>query len=375
MQIKVLIVDDSALMRRHLKNLFEQAGFVTAMARNGQDCLTQLNSFKPDVITLDINMPIMDGIECLKTIMKTQPLPVVMVSSLTEDGAEATFKALALGAVDFIQKPSGTWTQNMGESAPILLEKVRQASKVSLQKLKASNSTSSASNNSTNTLRQLNSTSFFGKPKLRVNSQNTQAPSERQSLSRRRFGAINELIVIGVSTGGPNCLQAILPKLKAEFSTPIVVAQHMPARFTKVFAERLNTMCALSVVEVDSKQPLLAHHIYIAKGDADIVISKMGGRLYAESVPITPEYIWHPSVTRLVETACENVDVSKLCCVQLTGMGNDGAQAMKTAHEQGATVIAESNETAVVFGMPGELVKLEGTTKILPNHAIANALQ
>ena len=134
-------------------------------------------------------------------------------------------------------------------------------------------------------------------------------------------------------------------------------------------------MCALNVVEVDTKQALLAHHIYIAKGDADIVISKTGGRLYAESVPITPEYIWHPSVTRLVETASANINASELCCVQLTGMGNDGAQAMNKAHEQGATVIAESNETAVVFGMPGELVKLGGTTKTLPNYAIAKALQ
>ena len=349
MKSKVLIVDDSALMRKFHKQVLEQANFITELASNGEECLALLSTYAPDVIMLDINMPVMDGLACLKEIMRVRPTPVVMVSSLTEKGAQETLEALSLGAVDYIQKPSGQYSYNMGTASQKMLEKVISAAAI-----------------------KLNSTMVL-KNKLK------QIEESRQTLVIKSPSFITsahkyEVIVIGVSTGGPNCLQVILPTLPNNFSTPIIIAQHMPKRFTKVFAERLNTMCQLTVVEVTEKQKVQQKHIYIAQGDADIVLEKQGGVLYVMPLASDANYLWHPSVSKLVKSAIESVAANKLCCVQLTGMGNDGAQEMLDAYNSGATTIAESSETAVVFGMPGELVKKNGATHVAPNHKIASLL-
>lgn len=357
MKSKVLIVDDSALMRKFHKQLLEQVGFVTELAWNGKECLAMLNSFAPDVIVLDINMPVMDGLECLKEIMQIRPTPVVMVSSLTEKGAKETFEALTLGAVDYIQKPSGQYSYNMGFASTRMAEKVLNAASIKLN----------------SAIVRIN--------KQKLSEENSQKRIEegRQTLVIKSPSFItsekkHDLIVVGVSTGGPNCLQLILPKLPSNFSTPIIVAQHMPKRFTKVFAERLNTMCELTVIEVTEKQKVQARHIYIAQGDGDIEVQKQGGELYVIPVVLDKNYLWHPSVSKLVKTALKSVPAKKLCCVQLTGMGNDGAQEMLEAYNEGATTIAESSDTAVVFGMPGELVKKNGATHVAPNHKIASLL-
>jgi two-component system chemotaxis response regulator CheB len=349
MKSKVLIVDDSTLMRKFHKQVLEQANFVTELAGNGEECLALLNTYAPDVIVLDINMPVMDGLACLKEIMRVRPTPVVMVSSLTEKGAQETLEALSLGAIDYIQKPSGRYSYNMGTASDEMVEKVVSAAAI-----------------------KLNSTMIL-KNKLK------QTEEKRQTLvikspsfitSQNRYDAI----IVGVSTGGPNCLQVILPTLPNNFSTPIIVAQHMPKRFTKVFSERLNKMCNLTVVEVTERQKVLQKHIYIAQGDADIELEKQGGVLYVKPLESDANYLWHPSVSKLVKSALNSVAANKLCCVQLTGMGNDGAQEMLEAHNKGATTIAESSETAVVFGMPGELVKKNGATHVAPNHKIASLL-
>ena len=346
-RLKALIVDDSALMRRFHKNTLEQAGFVTELASDGQECLNKLTSFAPDVIVLDINMPVMDGLTCLKEIMRQRPTPVVMVSSLTTKGAQASFDALALGAVDYIQKPSGSYSSNMGELSGLMVEKLIAAANVKPDMLVT-----------------------ISAQRARADKRDAPSPVRSEQTNIKHF----DLVVIGVSTGGPNCLQTILPSLSADYPCPIVIAQHMPARFTSVFAQRLDTLCALKVIEVTEKQEAKKGNVYIAQGDGDILVQRLGSKLFVIPTPNDKKYVWHPSVSKLVDSALQSVNPSKLCCVQLTGMGNDGAQEMYNAFTLGATTIAESSETSVVFGMPGQLVKKNGATHVAPNYLIASLL-
>lgn len=347
--IKVLVVDDSSLMRTHICNVLSENGMVTDIAANGQECIDKIQSFGPDVITLDINMPVMDGIECLRQIMAKHPLPVVMVSSLTQENANETLSALEIGAVDYVAKPSGSISLSLNRDKYMLASKVINASKI---KVRAKPSP-------------------FGRLENDIPKKlETRLPRAYAKQTHSNF----DLVIIGVSTGGPNALQEIIPALPDDFPIPIVIAQHMPARFTAVFAERLNKLSALQVVELNDAQVLHAGTVYIAQGDANIEVYKQGNRLAARPDLKECAHIWRPSITNLVQSALNIMPVKRLCCVQLTGMGNDGAHEMATAHKQGATTIAESEKTAVVYGMPKELVKLNGASMVLPNSEIAKAL-
>jgi two-component system chemotaxis response regulator CheB len=181
-------------------------------------------------------------------------------------------------------------------------------------------------------------------------------------------------VLIGVSTGGPRTLDDILPPLPEDFPWPIVVAQHMPATFTGTFAAGLNKRCALTVTEVSAATPLRAGHVYIGRGGADVVIESRLGRAVANSVPAKPDYPWHPSVERLVTSAMEAMEPSALVGVQLTGMGDDGAKAMTSLLRAGGRTIAEDASTAIVFGMPGELIRMGGAGRVLPCDRIAAQL-
>ena len=348
---KVLIIEDSALMRKHLRNILEGYDYIVETARNGDEGVSKTLSFEPDVITLDINMPVMDGITCLSLIMQQRPTPVVMVSSLTEKGAIATFEALELGAVDYVAKPGGTVSINIRDIEADLLSKVNSASKIRMgNKLGLRN-------------------------RLRIHREKAIAqPIDKAALQRLANQSQYQVIVIGVSTGGPSTLQTIISELGADFPVPIVVAQHMPSRFTQVFAERLNKECKLTVSEVNRPCDLEPGNIYIARGDADIKLIRRAGRLMLTNVPADPNYLWHPSVEKLVMSIEELIPASQTICVQLTGMGNDGAQAMADLNAKGAKSIAESEQTAVVFGMPRELIERNGADKILPNYDIAKTL-
>lgn len=345
--IKVLVVDDSSLMRSHICSVLIESGMITDTATNGQECLDKMLSFRPDVITLDINMPIMDGITCLKQIMANHPMPVVMISSLTQKNALETLDALDIGAVDYIAKPDGSISLSMNRSKYMLVSKVISASHSKVR------------------VKREGLTYATGRPLMSATPLFTQTGQTVNS-----FAAV----IIGVSTGGPTSLQEIIPKLPADYPYPIIVAQHMPSRFTAVFAARLDKISALSVEELSTPTILHAGCVYIAQGDANIEMFLQAGKLSARPNVDESSYIWRPSITMLVESALKVMPAKRLCCVQLTGMGNDGAQAMATAHSQGATTIAESEQTATVYGMPKELVKLGGASKVLPNYDIANAL-
>jgi len=266
----------------------------------------------------------------------------VMVSSLTEEGAVTTLEALELGAVDYVPKPDGTVSLSLDAIRVQLLAKVRQAARARVRRAHG--------------LSQ----------RLR---EHRPAPVRRPPVSFSRSPS-DGLVLVGVSTGGPRTLDEILPALPADFPLPVVVAQHMPLSFTAPFARRLDSICPMTVVEVSGPVPLAPGHVYIGRGDRDIVIGRRFSRLIAESVDSdgTP---WHPSVDRLAATAMEHVAADKLIGVVLTGMGNDGSREMAALRRQGGRTIAESEETAVVFGMPNELIKAGGAEAVLPSGAIA----
>ncbi|SEI64046.1 two-component system, chemotaxis family, response regulator CheB [Allopseudospirillum japonicum] len=371
MSIRLLIVDDSALMRKQLRNFFTQTGdFELISARDGIDALEKIKTHPPDVITLDINMPNMDGLTCLSHIMAHHPCPVIMLSSLTEKGALATFEALELGAFDYVSKPDGTMSQNLERIFPELLQKIHAALQQKPKTAKQLRSRLRLQQTRSQPLEKTTPSRIFTKEQGQAKAQ-TQASARTQ---RRAFNQDKKLVLIGVSTGGPGTLEAILQGLPANFPYPIVVAQHMPARFTQVFADRLNRSCLLPVQEVSSPCAPEAGHVYIARGDADLRISKRGTQIRLLSVPSHSEYLWHPSVSLMVASALAVYRPQDLICVQLTGMGHDGAKEMAQAKMQGARTLAESEETAVVFGMPRALIEQQGATCILPNHEIAQQL-
>lgn len=356
--IKVLVVDDSALARKLLGRIFAaEADFVVQTARNGLEALEQLQAFAPDVVTLDVHMPEMDGLTFLDRMMVERPCPVVMVSSLTAEGAEATLEALRLGAVDFVAKPAGAVSLRIDELAPELVAKVRAAA--------------------------------TSKPRLasrlreRVRSRiGAAAPAPRAPPRAREVDADaspapggDGLVVVGTSTGGPPALEALLAPLPADFRWPIVIAQHMPRSFTAALAHRLNGLCALTVAEVSGPTPLLAGCAYIGRGDADVIVSRRAGVLMAMSAPAQKDYPWHPSTDRLVRSAMDHLPAQQIVGVLMTGMGDDGAEAMTRLRAQGGRTIAEAEETAVVWGMPGELVKANGADAVVPLPEIAQRLR
>jgi len=356
--IKLLIVDDSALMRRVLGSVFKDLDdFEIAFARNGMEALERLREFQPHVITLDVHMPVMEGLACLDRIMVERPCPVIMVSSLTATGADETLRAIELGAVDFILKPSGAISLAMDEFAPLLLEKVRTAARARVP---------SASRLAERVRLKLQAAGSS----LRQAAPAPPVTPKPVAVS----GQVEGVVLIGTSTGGPPALDEVLSRLPADFPWPILVAQHMPASFTGPLSRRLDKLCPLTVVEVTSPISLSPGYVYVGKGDADIVVDSRNGTLCADVAANGAEYRWHPSVDRLVASCMQHFEPRRLVGVLMTGMGNDGAAAMTQMKTGGGRTIAEAEETAVVWGMPGELVKSGGATVVLPNHRIAAQL-
>jgi two-component system chemotaxis response regulator CheB len=353
--IKVLVVDDSALVRKLLGQIFSrEPDFVVAYAPNGLEALDKLASFEPNVITLDVHMPQMDGLACLDRIMVERPCPVVMVSSLTAADADATLEAFRLGAVDFVAKPGKVSSLHVDELGAELLSKVRAAAGAKLK--------------SSLRLKDRIRHRVGAAPRLsRATKALTQATVE---------AAVGEgLVLVGTSTGGPPALEALLASLPAGFAWPILIAQHMPATFTGPLARRLDGLSALTVMEVNEPVLLKAGCAYIARGGGDLVLSRRSAGLVASPVAGRPDYLWHPSTDRLVRSALDCLPAGQLVGVLMTGMGNDGAEAMALVHQQGGKTIAEAEESAVVWGMPGELVQLGAADFIVALPGIASQLQ
>lgn len=354
--IKVLVVDDSALMRRLLGSVFRgDSDFDVAYARNGEEALAQLHSFLPDVITLDVNMPVMDGIACLNRIMLERPTPTIMVSSQTEESAAITLEAMTLGAVDFMAKPEGAMSLNMREFGPGLVSAVVTASTA---RLRRSHRLAERVRLKTGIIKD-------------VQADDGEVDAEDETVVS---DVGTGLVIVGTSTGGPPALDKLLSRLPSSFPWPVLIAQHMPAGFTGPLARRLNGLAPLAVTELVRSTKMVRGNVYVAKGDADVIVTLRDGVPAAAPVPSSPTYLWHPSVERLVKSAMEHFVPSRLIGVLLTGMGNDGVGAMTTLRTLGGRTIAEAEETAVVWGMPGELVKSGGAEEVLPIQGIANKL-
>jgi len=348
----ILVVDDSALMRKEIRRFLDNAGYDVDVARHGKECLDKLKLKQFDAVTLDINMPVMDGLTCLSHIMTEMPVPVVMVSSLTEKGALATFEALEMGASDYVAKPDGTVSLSIDEIEKELILKVKAALRSRMSKAR--------------NLRQ------------RLKSQHlniVKKPSQRSSVRSANNVKISKgIVIIGVSTGGPATLEEVLSGLPSDFPLPILVAQHMPAKFTSVFAQRLNKSCALNVAELNKATELKAGTVLIARGGTDVKLIERLGKTMAINIPVRSEFLWHPSVELMAKSVGDFYDEKSIVCVQLTGMGNDGARAMTDLHAKGARTIAESEESAVVFGMPQKLIEYGGAEVVLESKNIAKKL-
>ncbi|MBK9444183.1 MAG: chemotaxis-specific protein-glutamate methyltransferase CheB [Comamonadaceae bacterium] len=365
--IKLLIVDDSALMRRQLTLLFQAEGdFEIRQARNGKEAVDENRQFQPDVVTLDINMPEMDGITALSLIMAERPVPVVMLSSLTEKGALATFEALNLGAVDYVAKPGGTISLTLDQVAPDLLAKVRAAARAKIGKSRATPVAKAVGQPAT-------------KPAGSAQGLRQRLIDERESAQRASAAtpAVGSegLLIIGVSTGGPRALEQVLPALPANFPWPVLVAQHMPSSFTGPFSVRLDGLCELSVVEAVRPMAVQVGTIYIGKGGADMVLTRRGSVLTVLPKPESSEHLWHPSVELLARSALEHVKPGNLVAVMLTGMGFDGADGFAAIKRAGGRTIAESEETAVVFGMPAVLIEKGGASLVVPLDKVATQVK
>jgi two-component system chemotaxis response regulator CheB len=354
--IRLLVADDSALMRKLLEETFRAEGdFEIRLARNGAEALELVRSFDPQVVTLDVQMPGMDGLACLGRIMIEAPRPVVMISALTAEGAEATLEAIELGAVDFVAKPGGAVSLEIDRLRPLLVETVRAAAAARIRP----------------TLR------LRERIRHRIRGAGVAPRPERSRRRRPAKGGTRPaqgLVLIGTSTGGPAALDIVLPALPFDFPWPVMVAQHMPSSFTGPFAKRLDRQCSLNVVEVRRPMPLRQGTIYIGRGDADMVVATRPAGLIAMPVPARRDYLWHPSVERMVVSALEHCEATHLMGVLMTGMGNDGVHAMTRLREQGGRTIAEAESTAVVWGMPGELVKSGGAEFMRPVDEIAAAI-
>jgi two-component system chemotaxis response regulator CheB len=357
---KVLIVDDSALMRRALGDILAGGGFQVETARDGREALERLDVVNPDVVTLDIHMPAMDGLECLSRIMVARPVPVVMVSSITAKGAAATLEALALGAVDFVEKPGGSVSTNMREAAEELVAKVRAAA--GARPAGVGRSAPRAAH-----APAARRAPVAPQPREHVR------PAQRASLRAAPGGGF-PVLVIGASTGGPRVLEAVLCALPRDFPAAIVVAQHMPQAFTGVFARRLNETSAIRIAEADRRTRLEPGLALIARGDADMRVTGRGDTLYAAPCPAAAGAKWRPSVNALTASLREAGLANRTVCALMTGMGDDGAAEMAQMKALGAPVIAESQDSAAVWGMPGALVGRGGATAVVAAAAMADEI-
>ncbi|MDR1966663.1 MAG: chemotaxis response regulator protein-glutamate methylesterase [Synergistaceae bacterium] len=343
-KIRVLVVDDSAFMRKVIGDIISEDPMleVIGRARNGKEAMEAIRSDPPDVITLDIEMPGASGIEVLKEIMEHKPIPVVMVSSLTKEGANETMQALDLGAVDFVTKPSGTISLNMETVGGELRKKVAAASRASVHRTFQTGADSPVRD----------------------------IPSPHRDLQRRRM----ELLVVASSTGGPMALQQVITKLPRDYPLPVLIVQHMPPGFTTSFATRLNERSQLTVIEGCDGMPVRKGTVIIAPGGYHMLVEKKGAELVCKLAETPPVRSVRPSADVLFTSVAEVVGGNVIALV-LTGMGKDGLDGTKLLKSKGAYVIAESKETCVIFGMPGAVIGAGLSDEVLPLYSIASGLE
>jgi two-component system chemotaxis response regulator CheB len=351
MAIKLLIVDDSALVRKLLSEMLskDREIEIVGTATDPYAARERIKQLNPDVITLDVEMPRMDGITFLENLMRLRPMPVVMVSSLTQKGADVTLRALELGAVDFVTKPKVDVAGSLADYAEELIAKVKMAAGA------------------------------------RVNARPSSPPKALQTEKRHSADAVlpatsgkrvlrttDRIIAIGASTGGTEAIREVLEALPPD-APAVVISQHIPAAFSKPFAERMNRCSAMAVCEASDGQYILPGHVYIAPGDQHLLVERDGAR-YRCRLSNGPHVNRHrPSVDVMFRSMAQNVGPNAVGVI-LWGMGDDGARGLKEMLDAGAPTIAQDEPTSVVWGMPGAAVKLGGAQQVLPLHRIASEM-
>jgi two-component system, chemotaxis family, protein-glutamate methylesterase/glutaminase len=323
--IRVLIVDDSAFMRTALSRMIaSEAGLeVAGTASSGSEALDKIASLDPDVVTLDVEMPGLDGLQTLRLIMNQFPRPVIMVSAVTEKDAENTFNALAAGAFDYVPKQLSASSLDILHIRADLMVKIRAAA----HSRKSPDAAAAVS---------------IKKPPQ-------SAPAESRSASSL---AVPAIVALGTSTGGPKALQEILPLFPRDLSVPILIVQHMPAGFTGPFAQRLNTLCSVPVREAAHREPILAGVVYIAPAGTHMSVKRLSDSRAILCLDTQPaDYLHIPSVNVLMNSVAENFKSLALGVI-MTGMGSDGAEGMNAIHRQGGYTIGQDEATCTVYGMP-----------------------
>jgi len=343
--IRVLVIDDSALVRKILTEILGQAPGIEVVG-SAQDpfiARERIKELDPDVLTLDVEMPRMDGLTFLRNLMRLRPMPVVMVSSLTEQGAEVTLQALELGAVDFVQKPSLDLARGLQDYAEELIAKVRTAAGVKRRPLAGARPPATAG-----------------------------ARPAAPSAPIRHYRTTDRILAIGASTGGTEAIREVLERLPPD--TPgVVIVQHIPPRFSTAFAERMNRQTDLVVKEAADGDRVMPGHAYVAPGDRHLTIARDGARYVCRLNDDPPVNRHRPSVDVLFRSVARAAGTNA-CAAILTGMGADGAEGMKELRELGVYTVAQDEATSVVWGMPGEAVKRGAAQEVLPLDEIADAL-
>lgn len=341
--VKVLIVDDSALVRQLLSRILESDPElkVVGVATDPYMAREKIKQLNPDVLTLDVEMPRMDGVTFLRNVMRLRPMPVVMVSSLTEKGADVTLEALEYGAVDFVTKPKVDLAATLEDYSAEIIKKVKIASHAKV------------------------------KPLL-IDKQDLKKASLGNLAARKHFKTTDKLIAIGASTGGTEAIREVLSRMPAD-CPGIVITQHIPAAFSLPFARRLNGSSALNVDQAEDGQQILNGHAYVAPGDRHLRVVRDGARFIIRLDDGEPVNRHKPSVDVMFDSVAQNVGINAVAAL-LTGMGADGARGMKRIMESGAPTVAQDEPSSVVWGMPGEAVKLGAAQYVLPLHDVAAKL-
>ncbi|MEW6167671.1 MAG: chemotaxis response regulator protein-glutamate methylesterase [Pseudomonadota bacterium] len=336
--IKVLIIDDSALVRGVLGEILaaDPQLCVVGTASDPLIAREKIKQLNPDVLTLDVEMPRMDGLTFLENLMRLRPMPVVMVSSLTAQGAEVTLQALELGAVDFVTKPALDVKAGLEAYAEMLRDKVRAAARA--------------------------------RPRGRLG----QSPAGAVAPLPRRLRTTEKIIAIGASTGGTEAIRHVLATMPAD-APAIVISQHIPAMFSAPFAARLDRSSAMSVCEAQDGQQIVPGHAYVAPGDRHLLVARSGARYICRLSDGPPENRHRPSVDVMFRSLAENAGANAAAAL-LTGMGEDGARGLLALRGQGARTCVQDEATSVVWGMPGTAVRLGAAEQMLPLERIAGQL-
>lgn len=333
-KIKVLIIDDSALIRSILKEVINSFPDMEAIgaATNPLQAREMIRTLNPDVLTLDVEMPEMDGLTFLEKLMRLRPMPVLMISSLTERGSEAALRALELGAIDFLAKPKLGISEGMHDYANDIADKIR--------------------------------TAFQSKARLSRQRPPASDPSVPLPELGNRITSTEKIIILGASTGGTEAIKEFLIRLPAD-APGILIAQHMPESFTKSFAERLDSLCKISVVEAQGNERVLPGHAFIAPGHSHLLLKRSGANYKTELSQSPPVNHHRPSVEVLFRSAATHAGKNAIG-IMLTGMGKDGANAMLEMRQAGAYNFAQNEETCVVFGMPREAIAVGAVDEVVP---------